>query len=627
MLSIVIHNHQPVGNFEWVIDENINMAYRPFIKTLMDFPDIKCHFHFSGALWDYILEKHRDILEDLKILYARNQIRMLGGGYYEPILPMLPIRDRLGQLTLMNDRLFKDFDIHPVGAWIAERVFSDEIIPQLKACGIKYILLDENHLKDAGIEIKKSCYLTEKDGDYLNIFLIDQFLRYEVPWGKIDKIIKYIKENKSDFPVILADDGEKFGAWPGSFSLVYERGWLKDFFSALLKNDIETVFLDDFVNKDTEIIYIPDSSYEAFNVWSLLPNKRFEYEYYKEMVTDENLKKNLKTGYYKLFLYKYPESLNMYQRFLYLSKKDLNEKAKIHLWKSQCNCAYWHGMFGGIYLKHLRNAIYKELILAQKCVNNFDYPYIELDALAPGRHFFSNGSINIVFDERGGAISNLDLLEEEINLVNIVSRHPEFYHIEAIEKMGIDRVFCDNYQRNLFIDHFFSDDLILNDLKKSEYGEQGDFIDKRYIFKSHNDNSFSMDSIGEVITDEGRYLVAIEKYFTIDNRKINLDIIIKNLTDRDFNSKFGEEINLSCIVNNDGDIFNNIDSFKFECNNFDIVLKISQKVDLWHFEINTLSKTHHNFEYIKQGDSYIIVLPISISPFDEKKISINMEVI
>jgi alpha-amylase len=34
------------------------------------------------------------------------------------------------------------------------------------------------------------------------------------------------------------------------------------------------------------------------------------------------------------------------------------------LYRGQCNCAYWHGAFGGIYLPHLRNAIYHELITA-----------------------------------------------------------------------------------------------------------------------------------------------------------------------------------------------------------------------------------------------------------------------
>ena len=37
----------------------------------------------------------------------------------------------------------------------------------------------------------------------------------------------------------------------------------------------------------------------------------------------------------------------------------LVEQARTALYRGQCNCAYWHGAFGGVYLPHLRNAIYR----------------------------------------------------------------------------------------------------------------------------------------------------------------------------------------------------------------------------------------------------------------------------
>ncbi len=44
---------------------------------------------------------------------------------------------------------------------------------------------------------------------------------------------------------------------------------------------------------------------------------------------------------------------------------DLLERARAELYRGQCNCAYWHGAFGGIYLPHLRNAVYNHLIAAE----------------------------------------------------------------------------------------------------------------------------------------------------------------------------------------------------------------------------------------------------------------------
>ena len=37
-----------------------------------------------------------------------------------------------------------------------------------------------------------------------------------------------------------------------------------------------------------------------------------------------------------------------------------------HLYRSQCNDAYWHGVFGGLYLNHLREAAYSNLLRAER---------------------------------------------------------------------------------------------------------------------------------------------------------------------------------------------------------------------------------------------------------------------
>ena len=68
----------------------------------------------------------------------------------------------------------------------------------------------------------------------------------------------------------------------------------------------------------------------------------------------------------------------MHKKMLYVSKKvnsafkvnDIKgEAAKKELYRSQCNCAYWHGLFGGLYLNYLRHAVYKHLILAENAAD------------------------------------------------------------------------------------------------------------------------------------------------------------------------------------------------------------------------------------------------------------------
>ena len=99
--------------------------------------------------------------------------------------------------------------------------------------------------------------------------------------------------------------------------------------------------------------------------WVLPPKCGIEYEELKKTI-DKKYYYLIHGGYFKNFLRKYPEANHMQKRMLYVSKNvgnDLN--AKLLLWKGQCSCAYWHGIFGGLYLPHLREAIYKNLIEAE----------------------------------------------------------------------------------------------------------------------------------------------------------------------------------------------------------------------------------------------------------------------
>src|SRR5512139_4139428 len=96
-LTLVIHNHQPVGNFDHVFHLACDKAYLPFLSMLQEFPRLRIGLHTSGCLWEW-LEAHRPEYGKLvDELLADGQLELLGGGMYEPILPVLPERDAVWQ--------------------------------------------------------------------------------------------------------------------------------------------------------------------------------------------------------------------------------------------------------------------------------------------------------------------------------------------------------------------------------------------------------------------------------------------------------------------------------------------------------------------------------------------------
>ncbi len=124
----------------------------------------------------------------------------------------------------------------------------------------------------------------------------------------------------------------------------------------------------------------------------------------------------IRGGFWRNFKTKYPETNEMYARMLEVSQKlaaaelaprfasgshgdgsngqataedaetrhaDLLRKARLELYRGQCNCGYWHGAFGGLYLPHLRNAVYQHLIAAENLLDRAagkTQPWVEAEA-------------------------------------------------------------------------------------------------------------------------------------------------------------------------------------------------------------------------------------------------------
>src|SRR5262249_14984933 len=114
----------------------------------------------------------------------------------------------------------------------------------------------------------------------------------------------------------------------------------------------------------------------------------------------------------------------------------------------QCNCSYWHGAFGGLYLPHLRNAVYHHLIAADNLLEKISGrsgPWVQIDATdfnldARKELRIANDRMAAYFSpSRGGHLYELDIRSIRHNLLATLNRRPEMYHQkvrDAGEKQG-----------------------------------------------------------------------------------------------------------------------------------------------------------------------------------------------
>ena len=455
-LALVVHNHQPVGNFGWVIEDVFNKAYEPMIGALERHPKVRLALHYSGPLLEWMAAERPDSIDRLRALSARGQVEILGGGMFEPILVSLPQRDRLRQLGRMRDDIAERFGRAPSGAWLAERVWEPSLPFDLAAAGYEYTVLDDNHLRGAFVseDAMWGTHTTDDQGKRLTIFGTEKGLRYRIPWKPVEELIGYLRNNATEAGErvgVMGDDGEKFGAWPGTDELCWTREqWVDRCFEALEENSdwLSTVTPSHWMAAHAPVgrVYIPTSSYVEMTEWALPAPEQPLFHQVVERASEKDAPEMrfLRGALWRNFQARYREINDLHKQMLRVSDAvdgmpagPDRDRALDHLQRGQSNDCYWHGLFGGIYIVHMRMATLAELIAAEDIALGAervlsgvaDYDLDGIDEVALG----TGGQTVVVDVAEGGAISSWDLRATRVALGSVLRRRPEPYHDQIIE--------------------------------------------------------------------------------------------------------------------------------------------------------------------------------------------------
>ena len=215
-LVLVFHNHQPIGNFDGVFEQAYQDSYLPFLDVFEQYERLKIAIHTSGSLMEWLDAHHPEYVDRLARLAAVGRLEIVGGAFFEPILAMIPPRDRIGQISTYTHWLESRLGSPVRGMWMPERVWEQSMTSDLVEAGIGYTILDDFHFKNAGLtqEELHGYYVTEDDGKILNVLPGSEPLRYMIPFQSPDETINYLRNIANQHPgavVIFGDDGEKFG--------------------------------------------------------------------------------------------------------------------------------------------------------------------------------------------------------------------------------------------------------------------------------------------------------------------------------------------------------------------------------------------------------------------------------
>ncbi|HXJ45408.1 MAG TPA: alpha-amylase/4-alpha-glucanotransferase domain-containing protein [Candidatus Dormibacteraeota bacterium] len=464
-LSLLIHAHQPVGNFEDVIEKCYQNAYSPFVRMLEKHPAIRVGLHYSGPLLTWIERNHPEYFAELRALVRRGQVEMIGGGFYEPILAVIPTEDQVEQVTRLAGYLEKHFGKRPSGAWLAERVWEPQMPSALAAAQVSYSLVDDYHFLSAGFEPHElfGAYVAEDRGKCVRLFPGLKALRYLLPFGTVEDAMKFLRESAAIHPegvAAMGDDMEKFGVWPGTFKHCYDDRWLENFFEALEAN-LDWLSLTppgEYTESHTPLgrADLPTASYAEMTEWAFpTPVRRRYNAVQQEFSGRPEVAGFLHGGSWRGFFRKYAEANLLHKKMLRaatrvaampvrkIASKQTEELAEARdlLMRGQCNDAFWHGVFGGLYAPHLRTALWKNLIraewLADRQVPGGLLSRVELldyDADGANELLFTSPECQALLKPSDGAtLPMVDFRPVAATLVNSMQRRQEAYHSRLLD--------------------------------------------------------------------------------------------------------------------------------------------------------------------------------------------------
>jgi alpha-amylase len=480
---------------------------------------------------------------------------------------------------------------------------------------------------------------------------------------------------------------------------VYTDGYLEKLLTLFEQNSewIEFVTFSQYMEEFPPLdrVYLPTASYFEMMEWSLptMSGKKLEavVAELKQSGKFDEYSQFFKGGFFRNFFVKYPESNNMHKKMLYVSQKleELKKKksfskldpsavkeAEINLYKGQCNCAYWHGVFGGLYLNYLRHAIYEHLIKAECALEELagakkeeaELAVFDFDRDGHEEIIVSNNKLGLgISPTLGGAIFELDYRPKAFNLLNTLARREEVYHqklrgmggvsiqegVTSIhdclktKEDGLDKALVyDWHNRYALQDHFIAVDTDLDSYRTVKYREAGNFTIEPYAYKTSRNKGEVKVTLSKEGLVEGKS-VKVEKLVAVPaaGAEIAVNYAITNQAGEAVDFCFGVDFNFSLLAGSSPDRYYQIEGQNLpdknlnscgesenvswvklvdEWDGFEVLLAMDKPARLWRFPVETVSQSELGLEKNYQSSALFPSWKIKLRPRETWKLKLSL---
>jgi len=521
------------------MEQQYQAIFKKLISYLYKTPDFKITFSFSGPQLEWFEKKHPEFIAILKELISRKQVEIMGGGYYNPVFPLLSPIDRTGQIELLTSELRRLTGKRPRGMSILSSVWDRTLIPCFQNCGMEWVQLDSSIIPSQNRNFLAQ--IVSDQGKTIKILSayrnLEQVADKEISADSyINSLFKQIeKSTKNDqYNYYTQERVICVNVETESAEYLVKHGWFEELFKTIEKNYKGKVKLNlptEYLKNAQEFVpsFISAGIRDDIAKWSIIP--------YEAVENKSNFPLTINN-----FLLTYSRCHALYNRELYISMlitnchgdKARKQAARQSLWKAQTGDALICSPDGVFANNALRQSAYKNLSDAEKfireatdfkeCVTSFDY-----NADGHNEYICMMEKYTACISPRAG----------EINELNINGNYAD--NLTRIAKF--DKV-TDDYERGLFIEHVF-DKNEFSDYKKGTPTGCGIF--SKVLFKEVEFNGTKKEI---KLKGEGTYSnlnlpVSLRKKYLLNSNGFTVQYILKNEGPIAFKGNFVVESNFA----------------------------------------------------------------------------------
>lgn len=540
-MIIGTYNHLPEGLDPAEFERIYQTCYRPFLSTLNRFPDIQASLHFSGGLLKWFEARHPEYLMLLEEMTARRQIELVGGGFYAPILPLIPNSDRLGQIEMLTTYLRKHFGKRPRGCWLSEYAWEPWLASTLQTSGMDYTFLSEAQFKAAtGVSVGEfSPVITEDQGRCLTVLPVFDTVAAD---GSSLGFMEAATQAGSRALTVLMIPGESLRELWEASGLASPDLYMERTLAWLRKNslDTETITPSRYLKtkKVTARLYFPGSATERF------------------MRASATNDESQPCGSLRRSIIRYAGSAALYSRMYYVhlligqlrGDKSRKKTAIEDLWKGQCGDAYWLAPHGGLDQPAIREAAYRSLIDAEMTTRQkgaFSPGIVKADIDFDGtkEYIYQGSELNAYVHPRGAVLVELDLLKARRNLCDLFIAAPE----------------SDRARKTCFVDRMYAAEPDANRVLEPWSDDIGVFSTGAYdeAPKDGPQASLSFTKDGIVGIGDAKRSLTLSKRYSFNKKAVKVSYGVANRSDVEARLWFGVELNTSLGT----DVFEGIETY------------------------------------------------------------------